>query len=52
MLGENVVARTKNFISHTHTQDDCYTLAANAYARVTSYSYFVFLIMYFFNFAL
>ena len=20
--------------SHTHTQDDCYTLAANAYARV------------------
>ena len=24
----------KFYITHTHTQDDCYTLAANAYARV------------------
>ena len=35
--GEKVVAaRTENIHTLTHTQDDCYTLAANAYARVTS----------------
>ena len=33
--GEKVAAaRTENILTHTHTQDDCYTLAANAYARV------------------